>query len=72
MRKECAFMDTRTEEGRAYVEALVSRLRRQYVARALLPAAENEERQLLSFELLKRLCHHVVAEGYGEDHSAGE
>ena len=55
-------MSTKTDERRAYVEAILNRLRRQYVERA--PIAEDGE--ALTFELLQRLCHYVVSEGYGE------
>jgi hypothetical protein len=55
-------MDTRTDEQRAYVEALLNRLRRLYVERAELPG----EGELLSFEVLQQLCRYIVSEGYGE------
>ncbi len=49
-------MDTRTDEQRAYLEALLNRLRRLYVERVQLPG----DGKTLSFELLQRpllLCH---------------
>ena len=55
-------MDTRTDEQRAYIEALLNRLRRLYVERAEMPG----EGEILSFEVLQKLCRHVVSEGYGE------
>ncbi len=55
-------MDTRTDERRAYVEALLNRLRRLYVERAQLPGGGKT----LSFELLQRLYSYVNTEGYGE------
>jgi hypothetical protein len=55
-------MDTRTDERRAYVEALLNRLRRLYVERVQLPG----DGKGFSFELLQRLCYYVTSEGYGE------
>jgi hypothetical protein len=55
-------MSTKTEERRAYVEAILNRLRRQYVERAPTPG----DGEALTFEMLQRLCHHIVSEGYGE------
>ena len=55
-------MDTRTDEQRAYIEALLNRLRRLYVERAEMPG----EGEILSFEVLQNLCRQVVSEGYGE------
>jgi hypothetical protein len=55
-------MDTRTDEQRAYVEALLNRLRRLYVERAEMPG----EGEILSFDMLQQLCRHIVGEGYGE------
>lgn len=54
-------MDTRTDEQRAYLEALLNRLRRLYVERVQLPG----DGKTLSFELLQRLCSYVTSEGYG-------
>ena len=56
-------MDTKTNERRAYIEALLNRLRRQYVERRPMPTDSGET---LSFEMLQRLCQHVLREGYGE------
>ncbi|MEN9933818.1 MAG: hypothetical protein RLZZ387_397 [Chloroflexota bacterium] len=58
-------MDTSTDRI-AYVERLLTRLRRQYVERAPLPVREGEEPASLSFDMLRRLCQQVLAEGYGE------
>ena len=55
-------MDTRTDEKRAYVEALLNRLRRLYVERAQM----SDEGEILSFEVLQQLCRQIVSEGYGE------
>jgi hypothetical protein len=59
-------MNTDTDERRAYVEAIMNRLRRQYAERALLPAKDEEEGATLSLQLLQRLYRHVMSEGYGE------
>jgi hypothetical protein len=55
-------MSTKTDERRAYVEAILNRLRRQYVERVPTPG----DGEPLTFEMLQRLCHHIVSEGYGE------
>jgi len=55
-------MDTRTDARRAYVEALLNRLRRLYVERVQLPG----DGKRFSFELLQRLCYSIASEGYGE------
>ena len=55
-------MSTKTDERRAYVEAILNRLRRQYVERAPM----SDDGEALTFELLQRLCHYVISEGYGE------
>jgi hypothetical protein len=57
-------MDTSTDRS-AYVESLLNRLRRQYVERTPLPARTGDETDALTFELLRRLCHHILSEGYG-------
>jgi hypothetical protein len=59
-------MNTDTDERRAYVEAIMNRLRRQYAERALLPTREAEEGETLSLQMLQRLYRHVMSEGYGE------
>jgi hypothetical protein len=59
-------MNTGTDERRAYVEAIMNRLRRQYAERAPLPAKEDEEGETLSLQMLQRLYRHVMSEGYGE------
>ena len=58
-------MDTSTDRS-AYVEALLNRLRRHYVERRLLPARDGQDAEALTFELLRRLCQQVLAEGYGD------
>jgi len=55
-------MDTRTEERRAYVKALLNRLWRLYVERVQLPG----DGKGFSFEVLKRLRSSITSEGYGE------
>ena len=55
-------MSAKTDERRAYVEALLNRLRRQYVERAPTPG----DGEALTFETLQRLCRYVTSEGYGE------
>jgi len=59
-------MNTDTDERRAYVEAIMNRLRRQYAERALLPAKAEDEDETLSLQMLQRLYRHVMSEGYGE------
>jgi len=60
-------MSTNTNAQRAYVEAIITRLHRQYDEQAPLPAKdEYEEGEPLSAELLQRLYRHVISEGYGE------
>lgn len=59
-------MNTGTDERRAYVEAIMNRLRRQYAERALLPTREEEDGETLSLQMLQRLYRHVMSEGYGE------
>jgi len=57
-------MNTETDKRRAYVEGLMNRLQRLYVERTPLPTRDDEES--LSLELLQRLYHHIMSEGYGE------
>jgi len=59
-------MNTDTDERRAYVEAIMNRLRRQYAERALIPAKAENQGETLSLQLLQRLYRHVMSEGYGE------
>ena len=55
-------MDTKTDERHAYIEALLNRLRRLYAERVQMPG----DGKVFSFELLQRLCSHILREGYGE------
>jgi hypothetical protein len=59
-------MNTDTDERRAYVEAIMNRLRRQYAERALIPTKTEDEGETLSLQMLQRLYRHVMSEGYGE------
>jgi hypothetical protein len=61
-------MDTETDARRAYVEAIMNRLRRHYAERTTLPGREEEyeEGETLSLQMLQRLYRHVMSEGYGE------
>jgi hypothetical protein len=60
-------MNTETDARRAYVEAIMNRLRRQYAERTPMPGGEDaEEGQTLSLQMLQRLYRHVMSEGYGE------
>jgi hypothetical protein len=59
-------MNTDTDERRAYVEAIMNRLRRQYAERALIPTQSEAEGESLSLQMLQRLYRHVMSEGYGE------
>ena len=56
-------MNTETDERRAYIEAIMSRLRKHYAERTPLPDREEE---VLSLQMLQRLYRHVMNEGYGE------
>jgi hypothetical protein len=58
-------MSTKTDERRAYVEAIMNRLRRHYAERTPLPNDDDTEKTL-SLQLLQRLYRHVMSEGYGE------
>jgi hypothetical protein len=57
-------MHTDTDERRAFVVAIMNRLRRHYAARTILPGDDNE--QILSLQQLQRLYRYVLCEGYGE------
>jgi hypothetical protein len=57
-------MNTQTDERRAYVEAIMNRLRRHYAEQTLLPGCDDAE--TLSLALLQRLYRYVMSEGYGE------
>jgi hypothetical protein len=59
-------MNTDTDERRAYVEAIMNRLRRQYADRTLVPTKDEEEGVTLSLQMLQRPYRHVMSEGYGE------
>ena len=60
-------MNTNTNAQRAYIEAIISRLHRQYDEQAPLPAKdEYESGEPLTAELLQRLYRYVISEGYGE------
>lgn len=56
-------MNTETDERRAYVEAIMNRLRRHYAERSPVPGHEEET---LSLQMLQRLYRYVMSEGYGE------
>jgi len=57
-------MQTPTDARRAFVEAILNRLRRHYAERTPLPG--DEETQTLSLAQLQQLYRHVMSEGYGE------
>jgi hypothetical protein len=57
-------MQTQTDARRAFVEAIIYRLRRHYAERTPLPVRDDGE--TLSLALLQRLYRYVVSEGYGE------
>jgi hypothetical protein len=59
-------MNTDTDERRAYVEAIMNRLRRQYAERALIPTKSEDEGETFSLQMLQRLYRYVMSEGYGE------
>ena len=57
-------METQTDARRAFVEAILNRLRRHYAEQTPLP--RNEDTQTLSLAQLQRLYRYVISEGYGE------
>ena len=57
-------MNTQTDERRAYVEAIMNRLRRHYAEHTPLP--DRDDAETLSLALLQRLYRYVMSEGYGE------
>jgi hypothetical protein len=57
-------METQTDERRAFVEAIMNRLRRHYAEQTPLPG--NDDTQPLSLAQLQRLYRHVMSEGYGK------
>ena len=57
-------MQTQTDEGRAFVEAVMNRLRQHYAEQTPLP--DDADVQTLSLAQLQRLYYCVVSEGYGE------
>ena len=57
-------MKTQTDERRAFVAAIMNRLRRHYAERTPLPG--NQDTQTLSLAQLQRLYRSVMSEGYGE------
>jgi hypothetical protein len=57
-------MSMYTDKRRAFVEAIMDRLRRHYAERTPLPGEEDE--QTLSLAQLQRLYRYVLSEGYGE------
>jgi hypothetical protein len=59
-------MDTETENRRAYVEALITRLRRHYAERVPIPDRHEHEEESISLQMLQRLYRYVTSEGYGE------
>jgi hypothetical protein len=56
-------MQTQTDARRAFVEAIINRLRRHYAERTPLP--DRDDGETLSLALLQRLYRYVVSEGYG-------
>ena len=57
-------METQTDARRAFLEAIMNRLRRHYAEQTPLPG--NEDTQTLSLAQLQRLYRYVMSEGYGE------
>jgi hypothetical protein len=55
-----------TDRRKAFIEAIMRRLQRQYAERVLLPAKADEEGKTLSLQMLQRLYRYVMSEGYGE------
>jgi len=56
-------MSTQTDERRAFMEAIMNRLRRHYAEQTPLP---DRDAETLSLALLQRLYRYVMSEGYGE------
>ena len=59
-------MNTDTDERRAYVEAIMNRLRRQYAERALIPTKAEDEGEAFSLQMLQRLYRNFWRVGLGE------
>ena len=59
-------MNTQTDKRRAFVEAIIERLRQHYIDRTPVPGRNEDCEEGLSLAQLQRLYRHVVAEGYGE------
>jgi hypothetical protein len=59
-------MELPTRAHRAYSDAIISRLRRRYVEQDAVPGPGPYAATPMTFQLLRKLCQHVVAEGYGE------
>ena len=57
-------METQTDERRAFIEAIMNRLRRHYAEQTPLPG--NDETQTLALAQLQRLYCCVLREGYAE------
>ena len=57
-------METQTDARRAFVEAIMNRLRRHYAEQTPLPGSQDT--QTLSFAQLQRLYRYVISEGYSE------
>ena len=57
-------MQTQADTRRAYVQAIMNRLRRHYAERTPLP--DRDDGETLSLALLQRLYRSVMSEGYGE------
>ncbi|HEU5100253.1 MAG TPA: hypothetical protein VFU22_14595 [Roseiflexaceae bacterium] len=56
-------MQTQADTRRAYVQAIMNRLRQHYAERTPLP---DRDAETLSLALLQRLYRYVMSEGYGE------
>jgi hypothetical protein len=57
-------MQTQTDARRAFVEAIINRLRRHYAERT--PLRDRDDGEALSLALLQRLYRYVMSERYGE------
>jgi hypothetical protein len=57
-------MQTQADTRRAFVQAIMNRLRRHYAERTPLP--DRDDGEALSLALLQRLYRYVMSEGYGE------
>jgi hypothetical protein len=59
-------MESPTRARRTYSDEIISRLRRLYIEQTIPPGPESDEARPMTFQMLRKLCQYVIAEGYGE------